>query len=53
MHQMLISTNQISSVIYAQFKKLEIQKIWENCEGADKKTQTGAMKLSQIRAMQN
>jgi hypothetical protein len=48
MHQMRISTNQISSVALRP-KKLEIQKEIENCKRTEKKNKYCVMKLSQIR----
>jgi hypothetical protein len=47
MHQMRISTNQVSSVVLGP-KKLEIRKKSENCKRT-KKPKYCAMKLNQIR----
>jgi hypothetical protein len=48
MHQMRISTNQVSSVVLRPKSWKSEKKNWENCKGTEK-TKYCAMKLSQIR----
>jgi hypothetical protein len=48
MHQMRISTTQVSSVMLRS-KKLEIRTKCENCKSRRMKTKQSAIKLSQIR----